>query len=218
VDAGVVAKLGVEGGGEEVALADEGGVAVAGGEDFDVGADPIDAGGADKNHLEGAAGEGGGLVEDGGVVLAAVGVALDGDVEGGEGLLGGAGDVGGEEDGSGTGSEGGFLVDEGVEYVEEVAALEELEHGGGLATGDNEGVQAFELGGQTYQAGGGSQGGEDSGVDVVGALKREDADDQGLGWVLGRLVLVLGHGTPLPPVSLKVFKQKDLSLDPRLAA
>ena len=59
VDAGVVGELGVEGGGEDVAGADEGGVAVAGGEGLDAGAGAGDAGGADEDHLDGAAGEGG---------------------------------------------------------------------------------------------------------------------------------------------------------------
>jgi hypothetical protein len=51
VDAGVGAEFGVEGGGDEMAFADEYGAAVAGGERFDVWASACDAGGADEDHL-----------------------------------------------------------------------------------------------------------------------------------------------------------------------
>ena len=80
VDAEIVAEFGVEGRGQNVALADEDGEVFAGGEDFDLGTCARDAGCADEDHLELRAGERGGLGEDGGVDLAAVGVALDGDV------------------------------------------------------------------------------------------------------------------------------------------
>ena len=55
MDSGVVAELGMEGGSEDVALTDEDREAVAGGEGFDCGAGAGDAGGADEDHLEGAA-------------------------------------------------------------------------------------------------------------------------------------------------------------------
>ena len=57
MDAGVGGEFRVEGGGEEMAGADQGGVAVAGGEGFDGGAGAGDARGADEDHLERAAGE-----------------------------------------------------------------------------------------------------------------------------------------------------------------
>src|SRR5271156_1021357 len=87
VDAQVVAEFGVEGGGQDVVLADENREAVAGGEDFDPGAGAGDAGGADEYHLKGAAGEFGWGGEDSGVDLTSVGVAFDRDVEGAEGDL-----------------------------------------------------------------------------------------------------------------------------------
>jgi hypothetical protein len=178
VDAGVFAELGVEGGGEGVATADEGGLAVAGGESFDAFAEAADARGADEDHLDGTAGEGGLGGEDGGVVLAAVGVALDGDVEGGEGALRRVGDVFGEEDAAGAGAEGGFGVDEGVEGVVEAGALEVLEESGGFAAGDDEAVEAFQLFGRADEAGRDAEVGEAGGVEVVGALQGEDADGE----------------------------------------
>src|SRR5438477_9944943 len=55
VDTWVGAEFGVEGGGEEMAFADEDGKAVAAGEGVDPGAGRGDAGGSDEDHLEGAA-------------------------------------------------------------------------------------------------------------------------------------------------------------------
>src|SRR5882757_7695453 len=55
VDALVGAEFWVEGGGEEVAFANEDGEAVAGGEGFYTGAGVGDAGGSDEDHLERAA-------------------------------------------------------------------------------------------------------------------------------------------------------------------
>src|SRR5580704_6534026 len=107
VDAGVGAEFGVEGGGEEMAFADEDGEAFAGGEGFDAGAGMGDARGANEDHLEWAAFERGWGGEDGGVDLAAVGVALDGDVECGKGFLRGVLYVFREKDGAGAGAEGG---------------------------------------------------------------------------------------------------------------
>ncbi len=183
MDAGVGGELGVEGGGEEVAFADQNGSAVAGGEGLDGGAGAGDAGGADEDHLERGAGKAGGRGEDDGVVLAAVGVALDGDVEDGEGALRGLGDVLGQQDGAGAGAEGGGGLDEGLEGGEEVIALEELEHGGGLAAGHDEAVYfssfgAGEVFGQADELRGGSEGGEDFGVGFVGALQGEDSNGQ----------------------------------------
>src|ERR1035441_7905022 len=90
-----------------MAGADQGGEAVAGGEGFDAGAGGADARRADEDHLQRAAGQGGGSGEDGGVDLTAVGVAFDRDVEGGEGALRRVFNVGGEQDGAGAGAEGG---------------------------------------------------------------------------------------------------------------
>ncbi len=154
VDAGVVAEFGVEGGSEDVALTDEDRVRFTGGQGFYGCAGAGDAGGADEDHLEGAAREFGVGVEDGGIDLAAVRVALDGDVEGGEGFLGGVLDVRGEENGSGAGSKGWGGLDEGLEGIEEVVALEEFEHGGGFAAGHDEAVNAFEVGGEADELGG----------------------------------------------------------------
>ena len=178
MDAGVGGELGVEGGGEDVAGADEGGKAVAGGEGLDRGAGAGDARGADEDHLQRRAGERGGRCEDGGVDLAAVGVALDGDVERAERALGGGFDMRGEKDGPGAGAEGGRGADVGLQQLEEAVAVEEAEHGGGFAAGQNESVEGVEVWRKTDQARGCAEGGERADVGVVGALEGEDADER----------------------------------------
>lgn len=141
MDSGVVAEFGMEGSSEDVALTDENREAVAGSEGFDGGAGAGDARCANEDHLEGTAFELCGGGEDGGVDLASVGVALDGDVEDCEGFLRGAFYVFCQEDRTGTGAEGGCGFDKGLQGVEEASALEEFEEGGGLAAGDDETVE-----------------------------------------------------------------------------
>src|SRR5260370_42674205 len=85
VDPEVVAQLGMEGCGEEIALADEDRIVVAGGEGFDLGAGVGDAGGAGEDHLERAGREVGGGGEAGGGDPAAGGCDRDGGCEGCEG-------------------------------------------------------------------------------------------------------------------------------------
>src|SRR6266851_560329 len=137
VDPEVVAQFGMEGCGEEIALADEDRIVVAGGEGFDLGAGAGDAGGADEDHLEWAAFEFGG------------------------------------------GGRGG--ADEGLEGVEEVVALEELEHGGGLAAWHDEAVDAGEFFGGADELGGGTEGLQGLDVRGVCALEGEDAYGEGSG-------------------------------------
>ena len=181
VDASVVAEFGVEGGSEDVSLTDEHRVRFAGGEGFYRCAGAGNTRGANEDHLEGAAGESGVGVEDGGVDLAAVGVPLDGNVEGGQGFLGGIFDVCGEENGAGAGAEGGGGSDEGLEDVEEAVAVKELEHGGGLAAGHDETVDAIEVGWKADEPGCCAESAEHFGVGFVCALKGENAYGELLG-------------------------------------
>lgn len=193
VDAGVVGELGVEGGGHEVAGTDQGGEAVAGGEGFDAGAGEADARRADEDHLQRAAGQGGGSGEDGGIDLTAVGVALDRDVEGGEGALRRVFNVGGEQDGAGAGAEGGDGSNPGLEDREEAIALEEFEHGGGFAAGHDEAVEAVEILRKPDESRRRTQRSEGFDVRVVGALKGEDADDERLSLRHPRLLFAFFH-------------------------
>src|ERR1700677_2574944 len=162
-----------------MAFADQDRGAVAGGEDFDARVGAGDARGADEDHLKRAAAEFGGGGEDGGVDLTTVGVAFYGNVHRGEGGLCGMLDVFGEEDCAGAGAEGGGGLDEGGEGVEELVALKEFEHGGGLAAGDDEAVEVGEFVWRAKEFGCDAESGEDFGVGFVGALQGEDADGEG---------------------------------------
>ncbi len=168
----------MEGGGEEVAFADENREVVAAGEGFDFRADAGDSWGADEDHLEWTACEFCGCGEDGGVDLAAVGVAFDGDVEGSEGGLRGVFYLLCEEDSAGAGAEGWSRFDEGLECVEKTSAFQEFEEGGGLAAGDDEAIEVGELGWCADEPGGHAESGERFGMSLECALQGEDADGE----------------------------------------
>ncbi len=147
MDGGVGGEFGVEGGGEDVILLDEGGRAFVLGEDGDVGSDFFDDGAANENHFEWFFLQGGVAEENVAGELAAVAVAKDGHVEELERILRGIFDVVGEEDGSGTGAKdsaafAGVIAD----GVVETFFLEELELRGAFAAGENEAVAAVEIG------------------------------------------------------------------------
>ena len=87
----------------------------------------------------------------------------------------------GEEDGAGAGAEGWGGLDEGLEGVEEAAALEEFEEGGGFAAGDDEAVEVGEFGRSADELRVDAEGGECFGVGFECALQGEDADGEGFG-------------------------------------
>lgn len=167
--------------GEQVTLTDEDGEAVAFGEGFDIGAGVGDAGGADEDHLERTAFELGWRGENGGVDLATVGVALDGDVEDGERFLRGIFYLLCQQDGSGAGAEGWGGFDEGLQDVEEAVALKKFEESGGLAAGDDEAVEVFELCRVADELCGDAERFEGFGVGFKCALQGEDADGERFG-------------------------------------
>jgi hypothetical protein len=145
VDAKVGTEFGVEGSGEEMAFANQDGKAIAGGQGFNLRTGVGDAWGANEDHLERTALECCRNGEDAGVDLATVGVALDRDVECGEGFLGGILYVFCEKDRAGTSAKGWRAFDEGLESVEEAITLEKFEEGGGLASRDDEAVDIDEF-------------------------------------------------------------------------
>lgn len=146
----------MEGGGEDVFLADQGGEAVALGEHFYFGAGFDDARGADVDHFERSALELRRSLDDGAVVLASIGVALDGGVEDGEAFLRGVAHLFCQQDASSAGAEGRLLADEALEGVEESVAGKKLEEGGRFATGDDQAIDAGQLVGLADKDGFGS--------------------------------------------------------------
>jgi len=144
VDAGVLGEFRMEGRGHDTSLPHQHRVVAAFGEDFDAFSDARDAWGADKDHLQRRTAQGGFSLDDGGVDLAAVGVALDRDVEGIEAGLVWVDDVLGQHDGSSTSAEGGFAVYEVLEFLEDVLR-QKFEKRGGLASGNDEAVDVVEV-------------------------------------------------------------------------
>ena len=180
VNTSILREFGVEGGGQHPAGTDKDGITVPAGEDLDTRAEAADAWGADEDHLHGAAGEGGFGVKDDGVVLAAVGIPLDIDIQHAKAALRRVGDVLCQENTAGTGAKDGLRADEGVQDGVEARALQVLEEGGGLAAREDEGVQRIEFLGLTDQVRGGTELGKTLRVDVEGALECKDADTRGV--------------------------------------
>src|ERR1700723_4761862 len=110
VNAAVGGELRVEGGGHDVSLLDQNGEAVAFGEDLDAVAGPDDAGCADVDHFQRAAGQPCVASVDGAVDLAAVSVTFDRRVQNAKALLRRVRDLGGEQNASGAGAEGWFVA------------------------------------------------------------------------------------------------------------
>src|SRR5438094_10515394 len=102
----------MKGGGQEMTLANESRRAFTIREHLDSRVHLGDTGRADVDHLDGATGQSCLGFEDARVVLAAVGVALDGDVERLQGLLRGADDGLGKQDDTSAGAECGLYARE----------------------------------------------------------------------------------------------------------
>jgi hypothetical protein len=145
VNATVGRKLGMKCGSKKMTLADEDRGAIPAGKNLDAGARFDDLRGANENHLERAAGKGGFGREDGGVDLAAVGVALDNCVEKAEGALRGIQHLAGEKDRSRAGAKDGLIATVRSQGFEEFVLIEEAKDGCRLAAGQDEAIDAAEL-------------------------------------------------------------------------
>jgi len=177
VDAAVAGKLGMEGSGQDTSLADKHREAIALSEHLDARADFDDARGADEDHLQRAAGQGGFCGHDGGVDLAAVGVALDDGIEHAEAALRRVQDFASQQDCAGAGAEDGLSAAELLQGFKEAVLGEEFEHGGGLAAGQHEAIEAGELARLADLDGRGAGLGECFGMAGEVALNCEYADD-----------------------------------------
>jgi len=177
VDAAVAGELGMEGGGQDTALANKDGEAVALGEYLDAGADFDDARGADEDHLQRASGQSCFGGNNGGVDLAAVGVALDDGIEDAEAALRRVQDFAGQENGARAGAEDGLFGAELLQGFKEAVLGEKFEHGGGFAAGQHEAIKAGELSGLADLDGRGAGLGECFGMAGEVALDGEYADD-----------------------------------------
>lgn len=131
--------------GHQISLPHQHRVTIAAGEDLDFGSGLDDAGGADEDHLQRIARQGSRRSKDGGVDLASVGVALHHGIEQAERALRGVLDIARQQNCTGASAEDGLLSGEVAQFVEEMPALEELEHGSGFAAGQDQAVQLIQL-------------------------------------------------------------------------
>src|ERR1019366_5053979 len=110
------------------------------------------------------------------VDLAAVSVALDGEIQHAEAFLGGVFHFRSQQDGTRTSSEDRLAGGETAQSVLQVHEVQQLQHGGALATGDHEAVDGFHVLSGTDKDGLGSGARDGLGVSFEIALERENAD------------------------------------------
>lgn len=133
-----IGEFGMEAASEEVTLPKQYGIFSMAGEDVNLGGafdHPRSADEASIDHF--LIPQGDGRLE--GIDLSAIGVALDGDVDGAEGALIASLDAFGEQNHSRTGAENGFRLNKRLQTDAEVGIREVVEHGGGLSSGNDEG-------------------------------------------------------------------------------
>jgi len=177
VNGGVGGQFGVESGSEDVAALHEDRFALMFRQDGHSPADFFDDRTADEHHFERFCGERAGFEEDVACELAAVAVAKDGHVQELERILGGVFDLSGQKNGTGAGAEdgvacGGKFADGAVEAF----LLEELELGGGFASGKDKAVATIEITDGADFDGRGAEFAEAGGVGGEITLDSEDAD------------------------------------------
>ena len=180
VEAQIVRQLGMEGADRDGALAGgHGGAVGEPGDHVDARSDALDARGPDEHTREGSTGEAGDFkwsLER--LVLAAVGVAPHGDVDGAEdGLVGPPVEhLGGQEDQPGAGAEDGEAAGQPLaQRLQQPRRVEEASDGGRLAAGDDERVGAGQVAGQADFEGVGPQGRQSLNVRPEAPLQSEDA-------------------------------------------
>ena len=130
--AGVWGELGMEGGGQDPALAHQDGDVAFARQHFHARAQPLKPGGADENHLQRLFPQPGLAEADGAFRLPPVGVAPDANVQRPQTGLRRILHLLRQKDGAGAGAEGRLGVNELTELFQEAALLQELQEGGGL--------------------------------------------------------------------------------------
>lgn len=176
MNAAVFGELWVKRRSEDAPRANEYGIIIAAGKDFNARPYVTDSWRANEDHLHRASGQHGGRVENDRVILPAVCVPLNRNVEYGEAALRRVRDLFRKQDAAGAGSEDGPGAYERVKDVVEAGAFEVLEEGAGFASRDNQPVEVGEIVRLADEVRGGAQFGEPLCVDVKGALESEDAD------------------------------------------
>ena len=192
MNGGVAGEFGMEGGGKDVAILNEDGLAIVFGEDGDSLPDCFDDGSADEDHLEWFFGECGRTGEYIASELAAVAVAENGHIKELQGILRGILDMSGEENRSGAGAEDGVFFRELADGVEEAFFLEELQLSGGFPAGENQAIAGVEVGYGTHFDRVSAEFAKASGVGFEITLHSEDADFHGRGIRLALVEIICG--------------------------
>jgi hypothetical protein len=147
VDGFVGGQLGMESGGQQVALFHQNGQLTCTAQDFDAFADAADDGRADKNHLHRMVGDFRAFtLLDGTVHLPPVSVAFNGNINQAQALLLRVQNFSGHQDRPGTGAEDRFVVFcKPLDGFADLSFVQKLEHGGGLAAGQDEGIDISKI-------------------------------------------------------------------------
>src|SRR3984885_5385484 len=180
VNASVVGKFGVEGGGHDSSLADRYRIFAFGGEDFHVGAEAFNFWGTDEDHFERRGSE---PFEsayqfaftDRAVELAPVGITADADVDGAEAGLLWIFNFRRQQDCARAGAEGWLHSNKLFEPFEAIFS-QQFQERAGLAAGDHEAVDLLELFGFPDEHNGGAQLFKPAAVGIEIALQRQDSD------------------------------------------
>jgi len=177
VDGGIIGEFGMKGSGQKIIFLDECGLAGMAREHIDAGANALDNGATDENHLERVFFQGAGAEENVAGKLATVAVAEDGHVEKAERGLRRIVDMSGEEDCTGAGAKDGVAgVGEFADGVVEALFAEKLQLRGGFAAGKDEAVAGFEIVDGADLDGVRVEGLQSGGVGGEVTLDSEDAD------------------------------------------
>jgi hypothetical protein len=176
----VVGEFRMKRGGKQMSLAHQDRKLFAASQDIDAGTGGGDARGANEDHLQRSAWQRRRFDKDRGVDLAAVGISLHCGIEEPQTALRGMAHFTGEQDGAGAGAKDGVRGSEVLKRLEEVAALQELEDGGGFAAGQDEPVEGLsargEVLGGSYERRNRSGFDKSVGVRRIVTLDGKDAD------------------------------------------
>jgi hypothetical protein len=207
VDTRILGEFGMKGSSHNTSFPHQHRITVSLSKDFDSVADLLNARGANENHLQRLVAEFRVCFQDGGVDLTAVGVALDGHVEGIQAGLVWIRDVFRKQNGSGAGAERRLGVDEISQALKQVLR-QQLQKCRGFAAGDNKAVDVVEVFGFADEYDVSAEFFEAAAMGVEIALEGEDTD----GWNTFRHSLFAGSAVSF---QLSAFSKTKHYLDYR---
>lgn len=179
VNSTIFAQLGMERSRENATLADQCGRSFAGGENLDIRTETAETWCTDIDRFQWPTCQSSLFKSDRRVVLSSVGVALHRSVEHVEASLWRIGDIVREQDATGTGSEGRFLMYELIQSIVEAGAFKMFQERRRFAAGNYDGIQAIQVFRLTDEACERAKLSKTLCVDVEGSLECQDTDGRG---------------------------------------